>query len=145
MAKCKDCGVEFGEVATDPESRIPCPRCGSKRRIGTANGALIVPAPKMQMKFHVRSLGWQQKKPSKEFVIGDEQHRKSGKWFEKTRIVNREDDRYVEIVKDPKTGDVIRRCIERLSEHQGHGSDQKQRNPEKNERPKDLLPGEDTP
>ena len=43
--------------------------------------------------------------------------------MEKLRCINRKDDRYTEIVRDPETGEVIHHCDEKLSDHTGHGSD----------------------
>ena len=39
-----------------------------------------------------------------------------------SRSMDKENDQYVEIVKDCKTGKVLHECQEKLSEHRGHGS-----------------------
>jgi len=41
----------------------------------------------------------------------------------KSRIINKYNDKYLEKVTDPETGDVIHHCEEPLSKHFGHGSD----------------------
>jgi len=41
------------------------------------------------------------------------------------RYIDREKDRYFELVTNVDTGQVIHRCDEKLSEHCGHGSDKK--------------------
>lgn len=61
-------------------------------------------------------------KPAVEGFTGDDLHRKSGRWMHKVQIVDRENDRYFKKVVDPATGEVVRTCEERLSEHQGYGS-----------------------
>ena len=60
-----------------------------------------------------------------ERLEGDDLHRKSGRWNKKVRVIDRENDRYVETVTDPVTGEVIHHCEGRLSDHSGHGSDRR--------------------
>jgi hypothetical protein len=38
------------------------------------------------------------------------------------RVIDRDNDYYLERIVDPETGEVIRECEEKLSEHQGRGS-----------------------
>ena len=57
-----------------------------------------------------------------EQLIGDDLHRKSGKWYKKARVIDRENDKYLETVTYPETGEVIHHCEEPLSDHFGHGS-----------------------
>jgi len=75
------------------------------------------------MRFGVRTPQQTVKKPQKEFITGGDLQRKTGKYVEKLRCVDRQSDRYWEIVADPETGEIIHRCDERLSDHKGHGSD----------------------
>jgi hypothetical protein len=65
------------------------------------------------------------KKPLSEFIIGADLHQKSGKWNHKHRIIDRETDRYTEIITDPETQEIIHRCEEPLSKHKDHGSAKK--------------------
>lgn len=44
------------------------------------------------------------------------------RFVEKIRILDRDNNRYVEKVVDPETGEVLRDVEEPLSEHQGRGS-----------------------
>ena len=44
------------------------------------------------------------------------------RWVTIHRIINRELDIYYELVVDDDTGDILRECEEKLSEHQGRGS-----------------------
>ena len=78
---------------------------------------------KSLLKFSVTSAEPPGKRPDKEFVVGDDVYRDRNKWVEKFRAMDRKDDQYIEIVTDPETGETIRRCVEKLSDHRGHGSD----------------------
>jgi len=64
-----------------------------------------------------------------EMRIGDDLHRKSGRWYKLERIIDRNNKRYKEIVTNPETGEVVHLCDEPLDEHTGHGSDRGNRNP----------------
>jgi hypothetical protein len=55
-------------------------------------------------------------------VKGDDLRKKSGKWYTKERIIDRKNDLYKEIVRNPETGEIIHHCEELLSKHIGHGS-----------------------
>lgn len=50
---------------------------------------------------------------------------KLGRLVTHERHINREKDRYFELVSEIDTSQVIHRCDEKLSEHRGHGSDKK--------------------
>ena len=60
-----------------------------------------------------------------EQLIGDDLHRDSGKFYKKVRVIDRENDKYLEMVSDPETGEVIHHCEEPLRDHFGHGSAKK--------------------
>jgi len=62
------------------------------------------------------------KKPISESVTGDDLHQQSGQWNKLDRTIDRENNRYRELIIDPATGTVIRSCDEPLSDHQGHGT-----------------------
>lgn len=62
------------------------------------------------------------KKLRKEFVDGDDLHRKSGNWYLMKRIIDKDNDYYLETITDRVTGDIIYHCEEPLSKHRGHGS-----------------------
>jgi hypothetical protein len=65
------------------------------------------------------------KKPFLDGVAGSVLFRELSKWVHKIRIVDRRGDHYLEEVVDTNTGEVIHRCDEPLSKHQGHGSAKK--------------------
>ena len=62
------------------------------------------------------------KKPIYESVAGDDQHRSSGQWNHLTREIDRESNRYREVIVNPQTGEVIRQVDEPLTSHVGRGS-----------------------
>ena len=66
------------------------------------------------------------KKTVREKVMGDDYSRKLERNVNLKRIIDRENDDYLEKVTDPQTGETIHYCHEPLSEHIGHGSDRKE-------------------
>ena len=65
------------------------------------------------------------KKPSVESIHRLETQVSTGRVVEKSRLIDRENDRYVEHVVDDTNRETIHRSEEPLSEHQGHGSAKK--------------------
>ncbi len=122
--RCSNCGEELDEII-DQKDDPPCPKCGSPRRSIT-----ISFTDKVQVK---EQLEMKAKDPSYtgrakiriEQLVGDDLHCKSGKWYDKIRVIDRENNLYLETVKDAETGDVIHHCEEPLTEHFGHGSAKK--------------------
>ena len=49
----------------------------------------------------------------------------TGKYMQKERLIDHDNDRYREKVVDPETGKTIHKCDEALSEHRNHGSAKK--------------------
>ncbi|HEX9606066.1 MAG TPA: hypothetical protein VF962_02455, partial [Gemmatimonadaceae bacterium] len=66
---------------------------------------------------------------SLEIISGDSLYRKSGKWNTIVRVIDKENDRYSEIVKDPDTGKIVWHEDEPLSAHRRHGSARQSRDP----------------
>lgn len=62
-----------------------------------------------------------------ETFSGSELSRSLQRFMHKVRIIDRDNDRYLEKVVDPETGEVLRDVDEPLSEHQGRGSAKKRR------------------
>ena len=61
-------------------------------------------------------------KPFIEQVQGDDLHRDTETWRQLSRVIDRENDAYHEVVKDPATGEILHECHEPLSQHRGHGA-----------------------
>lgn len=117
---CAKCGRALDENPVMPvEERKPCPSCGSVARNihVTINETMT-----MREKLGLKGRHSGRKKPFIEQVSGDDLHRKSGKWMKHSRVIDRDNDSYHEVVKDPKSGKIVHECKEPLSQHRGHGS-----------------------
>jgi hypothetical protein len=120
--QCGGCGAILEETSLQQDDWVHCAACGS--RIRHINVSIT---DEIQIK---EQIGMKVKDPNRtgkkkikiEQLVGDDLHRQSGKWYNKVRVIDRENNRYVEEVTDPDTGSVIHRCEEPLSEHFGHGS-----------------------
>jgi hypothetical protein len=107
------------DAGTPAEKRSPCPDCGSmKRAVEMTISSTITAHSKLSLKGRHGGRG----RPFIEQTVGDDLHRKSGKWMRIQRVIDRAKNWYREIVTDPQTGDVIHQCEEPLSDHQGHGT-----------------------
>jgi DNA-directed RNA polymerase subunit RPC12/RpoP len=115
--RCGNCGRELKEAPSTPVSeRPPCPECGSTVRraeIGISSTITV----RSMLSFKARRAG--RGRPFAEGKVGDDLHRKSGRWFRLERIIDRTRDWYREIVNDQRTGEVIHRIEEPLSKHIG--------------------------
>ena len=120
---CKGCGHKFDEKMENAE-QAPCPHCPSTARnvsVAITEEVAFTVYDSMRAKNRRKDL------PSKDklrtdIIAGFELHRKTGKWYKKDRVIDRDNDYYLERIVDPETGEVIRECEEKLSEHQGRGS-----------------------
>lgn len=117
---CAECGIVVSDDMQSSE-RTPCPSCGSiSRNVHVTLSGTI----KMY-----GSLRGKHKDPSKkskdklkaDFFSGYEKQHSTGKMVKKTRIIDKDQDKYFEEVVDPVTNEVIHRCEEKLSEHRDHG------------------------
>ena len=120
VVNCGDCGLLLDEdPSAPPETRSPCPACGSmKRSIHVTIHDTITIRGKLGMKGRHASGG----KPFIEQVQGADLHRDTGTWRDLSRVIDKENDVYHEVIKDPTTGEVLHECKEPLSEHRGHGA-----------------------
>ena len=57
-----------------------------------------------------------------ESVSGDDLHRDTGQWNKLTREIDRENNRYKEVIINPDNGEILRHCEEPLTDHFGRGS-----------------------
>lgn len=100
------------------DHREPCPECGATSRVFEMN---------VSDKLWFREMvGMKQKRPGEKKPIiesksGDSLFKKTGEWNKLIRVIDRENDRYYELIKD-QDGNVIRHVDEPLSEHYGRGS-----------------------
>jgi phage FluMu protein Com len=117
---CAKCNALIDEPPkTKPQDRKPCPACGSTARLFKKKlEATLSFHDSVRMKLTNAATG----KTTLEQFSGDDLHRKSGKWMMKQRVIDREKDKYKEVVTDPETGKVVRHCEEPLTKHTGRGS-----------------------
>lgn len=120
---CTDCGVSLTQDPSDFD-RHPCPSCGSSMRtislslVDTVQ-SVIVEELKGVVKDTTRS---GKKKVRYSFVSGHDWSYKLSRYVLKERIIDKDNNRYMEKVVDPVTGDVLRNAEEPLKQHQGHGT-----------------------
>jgi len=118
--RCGNCWRELDEAPSIPvPARQPCPACGSAVRRAEALISSTATA-RSTLSFKARHAG--SGRPFAAGKIGDDLHRKSGRWFRLERIVDRARDWYREIISDQRTGEVIRHVEEPLSKHICHGA-----------------------
>ena len=118
--RCGNCGLQLDEDAsTSTENRLPCPACNSlTRAIDVSVYDEVTTKERLGMKGRHRDGG----KPFIEQVHGADWHRDTRTWRHIDRIIDRENDKYYEVVKDPKTGEILHECQEPLSKHRDHGA-----------------------
>jgi hypothetical protein len=100
--------------------RRPCPKCATTTRLHAIT---------LQTTVHSRaSLGFKHRRPGvkraiTEGVVGKLSYsHKTRRWHVIDRLIDRGGDRYREQVVDAETGELIHKCDEPLSDHQGRGS-----------------------
>jgi hypothetical protein len=125
---CGDCGAALDEQPSQPpEKRKPCPDCGSSRRRFAVQ--MEEAAVKIRSSLRVKAKAGGKGEPFQEEKIGDDYWWKAGRWTTVQRLIDRRRNRYVERIADPETGEIIKDVDEPLTEHRGHGSDRKPREP----------------
>ena len=120
-AFCKGCGEVIVEKTNDPVGeRKPCPKCGSlNREYHVKIEEKIIAINGIGLKAHHGPKG----QPYLESYDGPDLQHKTGKLVHKVRIIDRENDKYLETVQDyNKTDQNIHRCEGPLSKHTGHGN-----------------------
>jgi DNA-directed RNA polymerase subunit RPC12/RpoP len=120
---CSDCGALInGPASATVEERAPCDICGSKRR---TFGVEVKEAPTVREKLGLKHKRPGYKKAIYESVGGDDLHRDTGQWNHLSREIDRESNRYRELITNPATGEVLRSVDEPLTDHVGRGSARK--------------------
>ncbi|WP_295103784.1 hypothetical protein [uncultured Candidatus Kuenenia sp.] len=117
---CEDC-KETREESIISLNVSPCPNCGSKKIVVHVKIQEKV-KPREKHKVKTMEKDGNRSKLAFEVVKGDDLHKKSGKWYNKERIIDKKNYRYKETVRDPETGKIIHHCEEPLNKHIGHGS-----------------------
>jgi DnaJ-class molecular chaperone len=122
---CNACKTNFqAETDVSVDARKPCPSCGSTARLFSQTIEVNV-TPQVTLNYKGKRGG-----KGKPFIIGKlgaDLFVKLQRWVHLERIIDRENDRYKEVVTDPTTKEIIHRCEEPLSQHQNHGAAKKPR------------------
>ncbi|HHS7810286.1 hypothetical protein [Pseudomonas putida] len=120
---CTDCGKKLDEKAGDRD-RGACPQCGSMGRVIHLELSDNVDCPVTEwLDLKVKNENLPSKKKLRTHIqTGQQLSTRLGRYVDKERVLDKDNDRYMEIVTDPLTGEVLRHCEEALSVHQGHGS-----------------------
>lgn len=117
---CAGCGAPLSEPSeTVVECRTPCLECGSRGRNiwrAVANEAMAFSGVRHKQ----RRSGVA--RPILEGVRESQFDRSRRRWMSVIQIVDRLRNWYSKSVTDPSTGEVIRRCEQPLSAHNGRGS-----------------------
>lgn len=125
---CAQCGEPLAEPPDTPvEEREPCPRCGSRNRLTKVE---MEDKLELHADLSMKTGSPGEKKPFLEQKAGDSFWRKAGKWMRRNQIIDRRNDRYIETVEDPETGEIVRSVDERLTDHRGYGSAKSKKTPD---------------
>jgi hypothetical protein len=121
--KCAGCSAIIDEdVNISIEQRAPSHNCGSTNRLFEVR---IDETVTFRDALSVKARHGTGGQPFYEGKSGPDFHRATGRWMQRDLTVDRENDRFVEHVIDPNTGETIHSCEEPLSEHRGHGNAKK--------------------
>jgi hypothetical protein len=117
---CGECGSAIDEPSDlRVGERRPCPSCGSlARRFEVKLAGSVEVRSSVGLK--ARHAG--QRRAFLEHFSGADFSSRLRRWMDKVRRIDRENDRYEEVVADPQTSDIIHETHEPLSRHRGHGS-----------------------
>ena len=119
-SRCAACGRTIDDAAsTLAVDRQPCPTCGSLARSFSMQ---VEETLSLREKLGLKHKRPGHKKPIYESLSGDDLYRETGQWNKLLREIDRENDRYKEVIINPENGDVLRQCDEPLSKHVGRGS-----------------------
>jgi hypothetical protein len=122
---CADCKNPLNTSEDTPETRAPCPKCGSTKRRHQLSAHIEGGGARIAMGLSAKHPG--QKKPHVELKMGPSHSRQLDKPVEHERLIDRANDRYFEKVTNYESGELIHHADEPLSEHRGHGSAKKER------------------
>lgn len=123
VTTCQGCNAVLEESPqTPPEMRKPCPSCGSTARLYQV---LIQETVETRNSLGLKARHGTGGKPFLEQKSGDSFFGKAQKWVYRAMRIDRDNNLYSEVVVDQTTNEIIHKCEEPLSKHQGHGSAKK--------------------
>lgn len=118
---CADCKTVLNQLASEV-GRACCPQCGStKQSMHIHFEDQIQTTEWVDIRLKSSSLP-SRKKLRVHTQSGQQFSVKLGRHVDKTRVLDKENDRYFEKITDPLTEEVLRHCEEPLTAHQGRGS-----------------------
>jgi hypothetical protein len=122
--ECGNCAAPLQTARTEAEAATPCPSCGSTlRNVFVSIEETATARDGIGMK--AKRAG--QKKPFVESLSMPSRSRSLDKLVHHERLIDRDNDLYIEKVTEYETGKVIHQQTHALSEHIGHGSAKKKR------------------
>jgi hypothetical protein len=123
---CSTCGVErigpgIGDV---PGDRTPCANggCGSVAVVIDLSISDVVDGRDRLTGMLKNPVLGSRKGRKVDFTTGTDYFRRGQRWHRVDRTIDYANDWYDETITDETTGEVIRDCHERLTDHQGRGS-----------------------
>jgi phage FluMu protein Com len=121
---CSECGENLPSEWAHSTVEEKCPKCGSiNKLIGLSITESVDFDLHENVKGKLKDRNFNSKKnPRYEFFEGDDLRKNDGKWMKKSRVIDKDNDKYKEVVTDPNSGEVIHENEESLSDHFGHGS-----------------------
>ena len=120
-ASCTNCRASLPHDLPG-QPRSPCPHCGSSSRSYTESiTERIVAHDGHRAKIKRPSLP-SAKKLRADTYSGVEHSQKHSKLVRVHRTIDKDNDRYIEMVVDMQTGEILHECHEPLSKHTNHGT-----------------------
>jgi len=127
IVSCGECGAALpaSEVTDPPWSRTSCPSCGSLARQASV---LVHETTTVRDGVGYKAKHAGKRKPFREAFDYPETQRSTGAQTRHERLIDRDNDRFVERVIEEGAGRVLHETDHPLSEHKGHGADRGPRN-----------------
>jgi hypothetical protein len=120
--RCGECGTDLpaSEVTGSPESRTHCPSCGSLARHASV---FVHETATVRDGVGYKAKHAGERKPFREAFDYSATQRATGAPTRHERLIDRDQDRYVERVVEEGTERLLHETDHPLSKHKGHGSD----------------------
>jgi hypothetical protein len=120
--RCTICDARLFEPANEPAG--PCPVCGGRNR---SISVQLEDRVAFHDGYRIKAYLAGSSKFSIDERSGPSYYRVGDEWHHVMRVIDRENDRYTEVVRVLRTGEVIRQIDEPLSQHTGRGGSKNQR------------------
>ncbi len=120
MSKCESCAALItAEVDDNDPEHVVCRGCGAKLI------PLTPPGNKSKLQIWQRGMSKTKGRLAEMLISFAPQHNRGGALARHERLVDHQNDRYVESVTLCASGELTHSCDEPLTKHQGHGSKKK--------------------